>query len=500
MEASVSQSKFEHSPVPGTASSVDREDVVAVNKRERRSNYAKRARIYPKLTHGTFRRLKWLVMLITLGVYYLAPWIRWDRGLNAPDQAILVDMPGRRFYFFAIEIWPQEVYYITGLLIVAAVGLFLVTSLLGRVWCGYACPQTVWTDLFIAVERLAEGDRNARIRLDRAPWRAAKIFRKLAKHLIWIVIAVCTGGAWVFYFADAPTLLADLMRFDAPSVAYIFIGALTLTTYMLGGHAREQVCTYMCPWPRIQGAMVDADTVTVTYRAYRGEPRGSHKAGDGWEGRGHCVDCNQCVAVCPMGIDIRDGPQLECISCALCIDACNQVMTRIDLPRGLIGYDTDGNAARENPDLGGIRFFRPRTIAYTTVIAIVGSIMLAALVTRSDIDLNLLRDRNPLYVQLSDGGIRNAYTLKILNKQHVDRSFHLSFKGLEQATVTAVGIDGGEVPILTVRPDSLGSFRILATAPRAAVRSESTEVSFILEDVASGRNISHDSVFVGPAK
>ncbi len=496
MEASVSR------PGPDLISSVSivgREDVAAVNKRERRTRYAKRAKIYPKLAHGTFRRLKWLIMLATLGIYYLAPWVRWDRGPNAPDQAVLADMPGRRFYFFAIEIWPQEVYYLTGLLILAAVGLFLVTSLLGRVWCGYACPQTVWTDLFIAVERLVEGDRNARIRLDWAPWRAGKTLRKAAKHSIWVVIAVCTGGAWVFYFADAPTLLVDLVRLDAPPVAYVFIGLLASTTYVLGGHAREQVCTYMCPWPRIQGAMVDADTLTVTYRAFRGEPRGSHKAGQTWEGRGHCVDCNQCVAVCPMGIDIRDGPQLECISCALCIDACNQVMDRVGLPRGLIGYDTDGNVAgKSRGEAGGLRLVRPRTVAYAGVIAAVGAVMLTTLVTRSDVDLNLLRDRNPLFVQLSDGSIRNAYTLKILNKQHADRTFRVTVSGLDGATVAAVGFDRDGAPALEVPPDSLGSFRILITVPRDAVRRDATDVTFVLEEPASGQRINHDTVFVGP--
>ena len=233
-------------PAPGVA----RAEVDAVNRGEKRTLYQKRTRIYPKRARGTFRRLKWVIMGLTLSIYYLAPWIRWDRGPNTPDQAILIDIPARRFYFFFIEIWPQEVYYLTGLLILAALGLFLATSLFGRVWCGYTCPQTVWTDLFIAVERMIEGDRGARIRLDKAPWTVHKIARKVLKHVIWLVIAVLTGGAWVFYFADAPTLLGDLVTFEAPTIAYIAIAVLTFTTYTLGGHAREQVCIYMCPWPR----------------------------------------------------------------------------------------------------------------------------------------------------------------------------------------------------------------------------------------------------------
>ena len=260
---------------------VETVDVQAVNKRAQRALYATRQRIHPKKTRGTFRRIKWLVMAAMFAVYYLAPWIRWDRGPNAPDQAILLDLPARRFYFFFIEIWPQEVYYVTGLLIIAALALFLVTSLAGRVWCGYACPQTIWTDLFIAVERLVEGDRDARIRLDRAPWTAGKVGKKVVKHAMWVVIGIGTGGAWVFYFADAPTLAGQLVRFDAPFTAYMFIAILAFTTYMLAGFAREQVCIYMCPWPRIQGAMLDQDSMVVTYRDYRGEPRGPYRKGGG---------------------------------------------------------------------------------------------------------------------------------------------------------------------------------------------------------------------------
>ena len=283
---------------------------------------------------------------MTLGVYYITPWIRWDRGPSAPDQAVLIDFPGRRFYFFFIEIWPQEVYYLTGLLILAAIGLFLVTSVAGRVWCGYTCPQTVWTDLFIFVERLIQGDRAARIRLDKAPWSGNKVLRKAATHVSWLVIAAGTGGAWVFYFADAPTLAVELATFSAPAVAYITIAVLTFTTYLLGGFAREQVCTYMCPWPRIQGGLLDEESLVITYHDDRGEPRGARKKGTEATGLGDCVACNQCVAVCPMGIDIRDGQQLECITCALCIDACNTVMDKVGLPPNLISYDTLANVER----------------------------------------------------------------------------------------------------------------------------------------------------------
>jgi cytochrome c oxidase accessory protein FixG len=481
---------------PGVA----RSDAEAVNKAEHRALYQKRTKIYPRKARGAFRRLKWAIMAITLAVYYLAPWIRWDRGPNTPDQAILIDIPARRFYFFFIEIWPQEVYYLTGLLILAAFGLFLATSLFGRVWCGYACPQTVWTDLFIAVERRLEGDRGTRIRLDRMPWSVRKAARKAVKHLIWLVIAAGTGGAWVFYFADAPTLLAELVSFEAPLVAYVAVGLLTFTTYTLGGHAREQVCTYMCPWPRIQAAMIDVDSLVVTYREFRGEPRGPHRKSESWEGRGDCIDCKQCVAVCPMGIDIRDGQQLECITCALCIDACDEVMDRIGRPRGLIAYDTlanlDRRAAGESPRL---RLLRARPMVYAGLMVVVGAVMLFSLTTRADLDLNVLRDRNPLFVTLSDGGIRNGYTLKIINKLHDERRFALAVEGLGPVAVSVVGMEPTAEPVFAVKPDRLASFRVFLAAPRAAVADESMPIRFVITDPERGSRAVYDSVFRGPA-
>ncbi|HEY5598160.1 MAG TPA: cytochrome c oxidase accessory protein CcoG [Kiloniellales bacterium] len=483
------------------AEGVERSTAEAVNKGVARSLYAKRRRIHPKAAHGTFRRLKWAVMAVTLAIYYLTPWIRWDRGPNAPDQAVLIDIPARRFYFFFVEIWPQEVYYLTGLLIIAALGLFLATSLFGRVWCGYTCPQTVWTDLFIAVERVLEGDRAARIRGDAMPWTAAKVSRKAVKHAIWIVIAVLTGGAWVFYFADAPSLAADLLRFQAPPIAYIAIGVLTFTTYMLGGHAREQVCTYMCPWPRIQAAMLDEDSLVVTYREYRGEPRGPHRKGDSWEGRGDCVDCYQCVAVCPVGIDIRDGQQLECITCALCIDACDTVMDRVQRPRGLIAYDTlanlDRRAAGQPPRL---RLMRLRPAIYAALIVVVGTLMAVSLGSRATVELNVLRDRNPLYVTLSDGGVRNGYTLKVINKLHRARDFRLSVAGSLPVRISVLGGEPADEPVINVGPDRLVSFRVFLAAPATALRGESTSVTFTVTDPASGARATYDSVFRGPAR
>ncbi|MEQ9639284.1 MAG: cytochrome c oxidase accessory protein CcoG [Alphaproteobacteria bacterium] len=476
---------------------VERVDVAAVNAAPRRSLYAKRQKIFPKLAHGRFRKLKWAVMAATLAIYYVAPWLRWDRPGDAPDQAILIDFPSRKFYFFFIEIWPQEVYYITGLLIIAAMSLFLVNSLFGRVWCGYTCPQTVWTDLFVAVERLVEGDRGARIRLDNAPYTAGKLGKRVIKHAVWIVIAMATGGAWVFYFADAPTLLVDLVTGQASTVAYISVAVLTFTTYMLGGLAREQVCTYMCPWPRIQASMVDEHSLQVTYRGYRGEPRAPFRKGQDWDARGHCIDCKNCVAVCPAGIDIRDGPQLECINCALCIDACDEVMDKIDLPRGLIAYDSDENMiARAAGKPARFPWLRARTAIYAAVVVITMIVMLVALSGRSVLELTAQHDRAPLFVELSDGSIRNGYTVKILNKVHEERTFALSVAGIEGAKVDVAGLTGETADIIIVGPDSLRSLRVLVAAPR----DQTGDIDFVVRDLADGTEARHDSQFVGPKR
>jgi len=469
--------------------------VTPVNKKENRALYKKRVKIYPKRARGAFRKFKWLILAVTLSIYYVTPWLRWDRGPNASDQAVLIDMPARRFYFFFIEIWPQEVFFITGLLVLGAMGLFLTAATVGRAWCGYSCPQTVWTDLFIAVERFWEGDRNARMRLDKAPTTVSKIGKKTAKHISWLLIAVATGGAWVFYFADAPTLAVSLATLEAPFAAYIWVGILAAFTYVFGGLMREQVCTYMCPWPRIQAALSDEETLIVNYNAERGEPRGSHKAGQSWEDRGDCVDCNQCVAVCPMGIDIRDGLQLECISCALCIDACNEVMDRVERPRNLISYGTlnmaDQAARGEKPRA---RLFRGRTFLYAGMMVLVAAIMVYALVTRADLGVSAEHQRSPLFTILSDGGVRNAYTLKITNKLHDDvRVFVLSVDGLPGADVSRVGGESG-LPVFRVGPDTIQSFRIFVTLRDDSI-PQSSDITFVIEDRETGQTATTESTF-----
>jgi cytochrome c oxidase accessory protein FixG len=479
-------------------------DVTAVNKKENRAFYKKRVRIHPKRVNGLYRSLKSWMIVVLLGIYYVTPWIRWDRGPGAPDQAVLIDFVTQRFYFFFIEIWPQEVYYLAGLLIMAGIGLFFVTSLFGRAWCGYACPQTVWTDLFIMVERWVEGDRAARIRLDNAPMSVSKAVKRMTKFAIWMLISLGTGGAWVFYYADAPTLAMDLITLEASSIAYSTIAILTFTTYSLGGLMREQVCIYMCPWPRIQGAMMDEESAIVTYRGARGEPRGPYRKGESWENRGDCVDCNQCVAVCPAGIDIRDGQQLECITCALCIDACDGVMAKIGRPEGLIAYASlGGELRRSEGQTSGIRLFRVRTLIYLSAWALIGLVMLYSLLNRSDLDINVLRDRNPLFTELSDGRIRNGYTFKILNKASEQRTLILSIQGLPGARLKVVGSeDVGEsvTPYFTVKPDRVHSFRLLLSAPKEVLPDEATDVRFILNEINATSSAHYDSIFRGPKK
>ncbi len=467
------------------------------------SLYAAREPIFPRRVSGKFRNLKWFLMAFTLGIYYLTPWIRWDRGPNLPDQAVLVDLANRRFFFFWIEIWPYEFYFIAGLLVMAGLGLFLFTSALGRVWCGYACPQTVWTDLFILVERWVEGDRNARLRLHRQKkWDFRKLRLRLTKWFSWLLIAVATGGAWVFYFTDAPQLLADLMSLNAHPVAYITIAVLTATTFFFGGFAREQICIYACPWPRIQAAMMDEDTLVVGYRAWRGEPRKHSEEVKAGAPQGDCIDCMACVNVCPMGIDIRDGQQMECITCALCIDACDDVMAKIGKPRGLIDYmaATDEAAERAGKPPKPIlkHILRPRTIMYTALWSLVGIGLVVALFIRADIEMTVAPVRNPTYITMSDGTIRNTYEVRLLNKHGEDHTFRISYRGNPAVQIRLEGQEDGTV---IVPADSTLNQRVYLDAAGWSLpaKAERTDVRLWVEDLDSGDRTYKDTVFNGKA-
>ncbi len=451
--------------------------------------YTSQTKIYPQSVRGRFRTIKWTLSFLALSIYYLLPFVRWDRGPYLPDQAVLIDIPHRRFYFFFIELWPQEVYYFTGLLIIAAMTLFFMNALAGRIWCGYLCWQTVWTDLFYAVERWIEGDRRERMLKDKKGWTLAHLSEEALKHFLWLVIAMCTGGAWVLYFADAPTLARELVTFQAPFVAYCSVGVLTFFTYVCAGHMREQVCIYMCPWPRIQAALTDEWALNVEYRADRGEPRISAKKAARLRAQGKpagdCVDCHQCVAVCPAGGDIRRGSQLFCIQCGLCIDACDKVMKEIGREPGLIAYDNDINIERRRQGLPPIyRPLRARTILYPAIIAVVGLIMVYALATRPMLGVDVLHDRNPLATMTSDGGVRNAYTVRLLNKRPEARKYALSIEGLPKAQVEIMGEQKGAD--VEVGPDQTLELRVIVFAPPGAVPAKARDVVFRIKDAKNG--------------
>ncbi|MES2493141.1 MAG: cytochrome c oxidase accessory protein CcoG [Pseudomonadota bacterium] len=442
--------------------------------------YEKRKSVFPRQIDGRFRRLKWGIMAVTLAIYYVTPWLRWDRGPYAPDQAVLIDLAHRRFFMFSIEIWPQEFYFVAGLLIMAGIGLFLVTSAVGRAWCGYACPQTVWTDLFQHVDRFIDGDRNAQLRLQNAPWGPAKIGKRALKWSIYLFISFWTGGAWIMYFADAPTLTRDFWSGTADPVAYSTVAVLTALTFWFGGFMREQVCVYMCPWPRIQTAMLDEKSLLVTYKDWRGEQRGSVKeAAKEPAAFGDCIDCNQCVAVCPTGIDIREGPQIGCITCGLCIDACDRVMGQVGRPRGLIDYVTLEDAAREKagaaPTPHWKLIWHARTLVYFAIWCAIGAALLFALGIRKHIDLAVQKDRNPPFMLLSDGAIRNAWTLKLKNMESRPRPMAVTIERLPGAAMWSddrARTEASRTLRTTVPADTVQPVRVYVAAPGSAAAQD----------------------------
>ena len=463
--------------------------------------YANRVRVYPKSVHGVVRRTKWAILIACLTFYYLVPWIRWHRGPGQPSQAVLLDISHERFYFFDLELWAQDIWLLAGLLIMGAVALFLVTSLFGRLWCGYTCPQTVWTDLFMWVERWVEGDRNERMQRDAEPLNADTIWKKFLKHSIWLAIAFWTGGAWIMYYVDAPTVTWEFWTAQASTEVYFFTWMFTFTTYILAGWAREQVCTYMCPWPRFQSAMLDDQSFTVTYQAWRGDPRARGKRVAGAPPAGDCIDCGACVTACPTGIDIRDGIQLECINCGLCIDACNHVMERTKKEPWLITWDTmSRQAAKKAGRHEPIKIIRPRTLIYLGVLITAMAGMTIALLTRSTLELSVQRDRAPVFVPLADGSLRNGYTVKIANKTQIHAAFDLSVEGLPNAALTLA--EGDPKPERSLRmlsaSDEVDTFRVLVTASPAALPDGSVPVDFVLRNATTGKQTVYHSTFMGP--
>lgn len=461
--------------------------------------FQKREKTYPQNVKGKFRSIKNLTNIICLAIFFGAPFLRWDRGLAAPNQGILIDIPNSRGYFFFIEMWPEEVYYLAALLIFAAVALFFVTSLFGRVWCGYSCPQTVWTDIFIKVERFFQGDRNDRIKLDRKGFSFQNIWRKIATHATWILISLITGLGFINYFGDAPTIIKNIFALNLTWSEAGWALGIAASTYIMAGFAREQVCNYMCPYARFQSAMFDPATLIISYDEKRGEPRGKHKKGDSFENRGHCIDCKQCVVVCPQNIDIRNGLQMECIACGLCVDACDNVMTQMNLPKGLIRYDTELNL--QNTDINKktkFKFLRPRTFYYSTILLIVGGFITINLSAKAPLKADVLPDRNPMFVMLSNGNFRNGYTIKISNKTFEDKSYKLKIDDIKYSEIKVEGTEDLSVDNLPVKAGEVASFKIYLSVDGRDLEDSNgkNEVEFVIIDNKTNEEAEVESVFM----
>ncbi len=405
------------------------------------SLYKAAEKIHPRDVKGRFNRLRVLAVLVLLGLYYILPWIDWNGR-----QAVLFDLPARKFYIFDLVFWPQDFFYLALLLIIAALALFFFTALAGRLWCGYACPQTVWTETFLWMERLAEGPRHKRIKLDKGPWTGEKIARKSFKQAMWLSFSFFTGFVFVGYFTPVDQLWNNVITLSMGPWEAFWVFFYALATYGNAGILREQVCMYMCPYARFQSAMFDNNTLIISYDQQRGEPRGGRKRGEDFQakGLGSCIDCNVCVQACPVGIDIRDGLQYECIACAACIDACDEVMDKVGYPRGLVRY-TSENALEGKK----VRVLRPRVLVYAGLLLALSAAFVSSIAMRTPLDLEIIRDRNVMYRTLDDGRIENIYTLKIMNKAHDTHVYEVSVSGLpgmEVATDPAViSVPSGEV-------------------------------------------------------
>jgi cytochrome c oxidase accessory protein FixG len=414
--------------------------------------YAARQKIYPREIEGRFQRLRVYAVWALLGLYYVLPWITWNGR-----QAVLFDLPARKFHIFALTLWPQDFYFLTWLLVMAALSLFFFTALAGRLFCGYACPQTVWTEVFLWMERWVEGNRSQQMKLAKSPWTGAKIARKSAKQFLWIAFALWTGFTFVGYFTPITELAGKVASFSTGPWETFWVLFYGGATYFNAGFMREQVCKYMCPYARFQSAMFDKDTLIITYDEQRGEPRGARKKGTDprAKGLGDCVDCTMCVQVCPTGIDIRKGLQYECIACAACIDACDEVMDKVGYPRGLIRYDTQ-HGIEGKPK----RVLRPRTLVYATLLTLLAASFVYTITHRNFVGVDVLRDRNALYRERADGLIENVYNVKILNKDAEAHEF----------VITATGLDGLQVdygtPTVKVGPGEVQSVPLKLRVPR----------------------------------
>jgi cytochrome c oxidase accessory protein FixG len=448
------------------------------------SFYVAEAKIYPREISGRFARLRRMAVVVLLGLFYGVAWLQWDG-----HQALLFDLPARKFHLFGLTLWPQDFLYLALLLIIAALSLFFFTALAGRLWCGYACPQTVWTELFVWIEQWTEGSRQHRMKLDRGPWTTEKIVRKGGKQLLWLALAAWTGFTFVGYFTPIRALGTQIAHFSLGPAATFWTFLYSLATYGNAGFLREQVCKYMCPYARFQSAMFDKDTLVISYDERRGEPRGARRRGTAAraQGLGDCIDCTLCVQVCPTGIDIRHGLQYDCIACGACIDACDDVMDKMGSPRGLIRYTTEHAMHGRQTHL-----VRPRMLVYATLLIVGVGVLLYSLFTRTPLILDVIRDRNALYREVPGARIENAYTLKVINLDDRSHSYRLSVSGLGELELIAP-----REPIAAL-PGTVSTIPARLQAPQA-VAAGVHPVTLTLTAVDAPRIAVHEKTrFIGP--
>ncbi len=450
--------------------------------------YARRERVYSREVHGFFATLRVAMVGLTLGIYYFLPWFNWGEG----RQAFLIDLPNRKFHLFAWTFWPQDLFYLTAILVISALSLFLFTAIAGRVWCGFTCPQTVWTEVFLWIERKIEGDRPRQMKLAQLPWNHRdRLVRTGTKHFIWILFSLWTGFTFVGYVTPIRELTASLTHLTLGPWETFWILFYGFATYGNAGWLREQVCLYMCPYARFQGAMFDRNTLIISYDPARGDPRGSRKRGTDprAQGLGDCIDCTLCVQVCPTGIDIRNGLQVGCIACAACVDVCDSVMDKMGYPKGLIRY-TSENALEGK----SVKLLRPRVLIYSGLLAAIGAALVIAVLLRVPLRLDVLRDRNALYRETIEGLIENTYTLKVMNMDNSAHRYVLSARGIDglqwRTDKPEVAVAAGEVTEVPVR----------LQADRSNLTQRSTPVYFRLEAAdVEGLSTEQTARFLGPA-
>ena len=452
------------------------------------SFYVAHEKIYPREVKGRYATLRNLAVWVLLGIYYVFPWLTWD-----DRQAVLFDLPARKFYIFGLTFWPQDFFFMAWLLIIAALCLFFFTAVAGRLWCGYACPQTVWTETFLWMERITEGNHSQRRRLDKGPWTKEKVLRKTAKQVLWIGFALWTGFTFVGYFTPVEELGRKIVTLSTGPWETFWVLFYSFATYGNAGLLREQVCKYMCPYARFQSAMFDKDTMIISYDETRGEPRGGRKrsADPKAAGLGDCIDCNMCVQVCPTGIDIRHGLQIECIACAACVDVCNTVMEKMGYERGLVRYTTHNAMEEKKP----VRVLRTRTAIYGTLLVVLIGGFTVGIANRSTLIVDVIRDRNSLYRELPGGLIENVYTAVLVNKTEAPRKFDISVRGLEGLELA---IDADE-PV-TAAPGEVRRLPIRIQAPSGAVPAAGADVYLVVEALGDvPETVRKETRFLGPA-